>query len=614
MIKVGSIDLDALKSRMSQLKGNESCNEHNLNSSMSDAAKIDGTYVRRPIRVSSNPSAFGVESIFAGIAEGDQVRVLVVAGRSTNVVRTPATIFWSNTNARAGEGFLNPNLTYGPNSSPSMESSFAGFMEDPSKDDMLFSLNLEEPIVQAASIGEKSNSYARVTSLKQPISSKGEASNFQFVKVDKVFDGVDISMHRRVVKNVSSGFENTLYGYFIGKRIAFPIMEYFVTRKKKKPQNVANSRQTQESGGNGKPHNVVGNISSTHIPTSNPFDTLAQALDEGTSSKDQNDGQVEDENNYYVNRRALWTCLESHAVLMRNSPWVLLGDFNAALNLEDHSCGGYEPNAAMREFKECVNCMEVMDINSTGRHYQSSCVLHIPKVTRAKPKPFKFFNFLVHKERFHSIVEVGWNLNVEGFTMYLVVKRLKGMKSPLRNLLHDQGNLHDRVNKLHIELDEVQKALDREPTSTTLQEDHAHYLVAINLFHKVVKSKCARNRIEMVRDASNVLHEGNEVPEAFVAHYKSFLGAADITDGEIKDALFSIRDDRALEPDGFTSAFFKKAWDVVGGEITLSIRDFFTNDKLIKELNLTIISLIPKVTTPARINNYRPISCYNVFG
>ncbi|PWA56938.1 RNA-directed DNA polymerase, eukaryota, Reverse transcriptase zinc-binding domain protein [Artemisia annua] len=73
--------------------------------------------------------------------------------------------------------------------------------------------------------------------------------------------------------------------------------------------------------------------------------------------------------NYYVNRRALWSNLVSHASFMRNRPWVLLGDFNAALNLEDHSCGGYAPDIAMCEFKQCVLDMEVMDVNSTGLHF-----------------------------------------------------------------------------------------------------------------------------------------------------------------------------------------------------------------------------------------------------
>ncbi|GKB70196.1 putative reverse transcriptase domain, reverse transcriptase zinc-binding domain protein [Tanacetum coccineum] len=43
-----------------------------------------------------------------------------------------------------------------------------------------------------------------------------------------------------------------------------------------------------------------------------------------------------------------------------------------------------------------------------------------------------------------------------------------------------------------------------------------------------------------------------------------------------------------------------------------AIHEFFTNGKLLKELNHTIIALIPKVKSPSRVNDYRPISCCNV--
>ncbi|GJR43014.1 zinc knuckle CX2CX4HX4C containing protein [Tanacetum coccineum] len=52
-------------------------------------------------------------------------------------------------------------------------------------------------------------------------------SNFRTLVADHVFDGVNISIPRKVVEKVSTRFEHTLYGYFIGKRMAFPVVEYY---------------------------------------------------------------------------------------------------------------------------------------------------------------------------------------------------------------------------------------------------------------------------------------------------------------------------------------------------------------------------------------------------
>ncbi|GJV65931.1 putative reverse transcriptase domain-containing protein [Tanacetum coccineum] len=52
-------------------------------------------------------------------------------------------------------------------------------------------------------------------------------SNFRPLVADTVFDGVNISIPRKVVEKVSTRFEHTLYGYFIGKKMAFPVVEYY---------------------------------------------------------------------------------------------------------------------------------------------------------------------------------------------------------------------------------------------------------------------------------------------------------------------------------------------------------------------------------------------------
>ncbi|GKE79920.1 RNA-directed DNA polymerase, eukaryota, reverse transcriptase zinc-binding domain protein, partial [Tanacetum coccineum] len=47
-------------------------------------------------------------------------------------------------------------------------------------------------------------------------------------------------------------------------------------------------------------------------------------------------------------------------------PWCLLGDFNASLHLEDKAAGSSLIDITMREFQECVEDIEVSDVNSSN--------------------------------------------------------------------------------------------------------------------------------------------------------------------------------------------------------------------------------------------------------
>ncbi|GJX87099.1 hypothetical protein Tco_0339113 [Tanacetum coccineum] len=81
---------------------------------------------------------------------------------------------------------------------------------------------------------------------------------------------------------------------------------------------------------------------------------------------------------------------------------------------------------------------------------------------------------------------------------------------------------------------------------------------------------------------------------------------------EVKGAIFDMGNDKSPGPDGYMAAFFKEAWDIMGLDEVKAVREFFSSGKILKELNHTIIALIPKVSSPSRINEYRPISCCNV--
>nr|GEW36200.1 zinc knuckle CX2CX4HX4C [Tanacetum cinerariifolium] len=82
-----------------------------------------------------------------------------------------------------------------------------------------------DPIVRSVDIITKSTSYvgaASASTNEQP----NVSSNFRPLVADLVFNGVNILIPRKVVKKVSTRFEHTLYGYFIGKRLVCPVVEY----------------------------------------------------------------------------------------------------------------------------------------------------------------------------------------------------------------------------------------------------------------------------------------------------------------------------------------------------------------------------------------------------
>ncbi|GJW28396.1 hypothetical protein Tco_0045271 [Tanacetum coccineum] len=407
-------------------------------------------------------------------------------------------------------------------------------------------------------------------------------------------------------------------------------------------------------------------------------------------------------------RRSLWSNLGLHKLYVCNRPWCLLGDFNAALFLDDFAVGSSNIDISMREFKACVENIEVLDVQQAGLKFtwnqkpkgkdgilkkldrvltnlefndlfqgahaifqpyrisdHAPAVLKIPWKVAVKPKPFKFTNILIKNPKFKEVILGTWNHSFSGFYMYQVVQKLKCLKKPFRKLLYDTGHIHENVKKLRFELDVVQRALNLDTSNNTLREEEAVNVQAFNelilleemflrqkakigwlwegdsnsaYFHKAVKSRVSRSRIDVVSNSDGVLFENEHVSDAFVAHYEAFLGhpgtvsdvimtdlfltrldvnnANDIirmvSDTEIKNAMFSMGNEKSPGPDGFTAAFFKEAWDIVGKDVILAVREFFINGKLLKEMNHTIIALIPKVSTPARVNDFQPISCCNV--
>ena len=80
---------------------------------------------------------------------------------------------------------------------------------------------------------------------------------------------------------------------------------------------------------------------------------------------------------------------------------------------------------------------------------------------------------------------------------------------------------------------------------------------------------------------------------------------------EIKEAIWSIDDNKAPSLDGFNSKFYKVVWPIVSQDVINAIQGFFATRKLLKSWNNIAITLIPNVPCPTKPGDYRPISCYH---
>ncbi|XP_074290277.1 uncharacterized protein LOC141617008 [Silene latifolia] len=296
------------------------------------------------------------------------------------------------------------------------------------------------------------------------------------------------------------------------------------------------------------------------------------------------------------------------------------------------------------------------------------CIIQTSENTPVKRRSFKYFHMWSKSEQFHACVKDIWDQKWYGTKMFILVKKLKSLKQPLKPLNRAQfDDIENNTVRAWQHLEYIQGKLRSDPLNVDLIQQEINAAKCYRelndacyafltqkskvtwvdkgdnntkYFHSVLKSRQARNKVVKIADRNGVACETTgQIQQAFLDFYMNLLGTAKdtspgsvsivqqgpicspahtemllapVTNEEIKKIMFSIPIHKYVGPYGFSSAFFRDAWDVVGGEVCEAVQDFFHNEKLLKQLNHTLISLIPKCERPQNVTQLRPISCCNV--
>ncbi|XP_062074783.1 uncharacterized protein LOC133778775 [Humulus lupulus] len=322
-------------------------------------------------------------------------------------------------------------------------------------------------------------------------------------------------------------------------------------------------------------------------------------------------------------------------------PWIFFGDFNSVLSTVERL--DYRGNGTeMMPFQTCVGECGLEDVKYNGSYFtwnnqqegkaqvcakldrvlannvcldtfptaevsflpegmfdHSPGLLSIYLNMHDKQKPFRHFNYWSSLKDFTGIVPNGWSENVEGYPMYRFVKKLRLLKQGLRRLhQQEKGDLGLQHSEAYKALLDIQVALREKPGNGEL----------------ITQETQARNRfVEIHRQYLTFLRQKakNVVIQAFLDFYDNLLGSKMVSRTRVHNSIVQAGP-LAPGPDGFGSGFFKDTLDITRKDFTNAILSFLHSGKILKEINATSITLIPKMVCPDSVSDDRPIACCNV--
>ena len=69
---------------------------------------------------------------------------------------------------------------------------------------------------------------------------------------------------------------------------------------------------------------------------------------------------------------------------------------------------------------------------------------------------------------------------------------------------------------------------------------------------------------------------------------------------------------KSPRPDGMPAIFYQKIWDIVGNDVVGMVLNVLNSNTSMTDINKTFITLIPKINSPTKMTDFRPISLCNV--
>jgi hypothetical protein len=274
---------------------------------------------------------------------------------------------------------------------------------------------------------------------------------------------------------------------------------------------------------------------------------------------------------------------------------------------------------------------------------------------------FRFEKAWMLHQLYVEVVKQHWNekTSIPEKVSHLSEKFTRWNREVFGNIQARKGELMARIGgiqrKLHLNrnnkfLERLERDLQQELTIVLKQEEAMWFQKSrsqwikdgdrnTRYYHIKAINRRRRNKILMLRNDQNEWVEEEDQLKGIVnAYYKKLftkpveniqwqqtrytyppLGdmehtclKANISNLEVRTALFAMAPWKAPGPDGFPAGFYQNGWNYMGESLCDFVKSVWNNPTDVSAVNLTDICLIPKVNKPEFVSQFRPISLCNV--
>ncbi|GKB40109.1 putative RNA-directed DNA polymerase, partial [Tanacetum coccineum] len=367
---------------------------------------------------------------------------------------------------------------------------------------------------------------------------------------------------------------------------------------------------------------------------------------------------------FHINR--IGNCMQQH-----NGAFVLFGDLNE-VRFDYERLGSAFSQAEgtklskLDRFLLSANVIEALpDAQVIAldrlRSDHNPILFHCKKIDYGLT-PFRLYHSWFNRDGFDDLISSEWNSFNQNLSSH---EKLKALKAKINVWLRGTKN-RERIHKdkmlaalknLETNIDSNIASLeDRETCIKLLHEiDKIDSLEALDLhqksrikwdiegdenskfFHGLVNQRHRTNSIHGIMSDGTWITDPLQVKETFLDFFKAKFQPHDpMTDlpsiscpsnlspsdhdmlekdatlEEIKSAVWDCGNDKALGPDGFTFGFIKRYWELLKNDIMEFVTRFLDTKKMPMGSNSSFITLIPKVSNPIHVKDYRPISLINI--